>query len=271
LPTLNARTRASLPDSAFAYIDSQGRRRLPINDRAHVKNALARFNQTTFEDESARDRARTRLLRAAKKYGIVPVGFVTGQLVNLRVRAAARAGEERELPTGVVTFLLADVEDSTGLLRTLGDRYGRLLSDLRRMLGVEVRASDGRVVDIRADELFAVFKRAPAALGAALDIQRKVLGRAWPGGVSVRLRIGLHTGRPKLTESGYVGLAVHMAARVCAAARGGQIVLSHSAHDACTAARPPDIGFRDMGLHSLQGIPAPEALFQVEAADLPRL
>jgi len=271
LPTLDARTRAGLPDSAFAYIDSKGRRRLPINDRAHVKNALSRFNQTTFEDESARDHARAKLLRAAKKYGIVPVGFMTGQLVNLRARAAAHAGEERDLPTGVVTLLLADVEDSTGLLRALGDRYGRLLTDLRRMLGVEVRACDGRVVDIRADELFAVFKRAPDALRAAVAIQRTIAVANWPRNASVRIRVGLHTGRPKLTESGYVGLAVHMAARVCEAARGGQIVISHAAHQASAGARPAGIVFRDIGPHTLQGIPSPEVLYQVEGADLPRL
>jgi hypothetical protein len=77
---LTERQRAKLPDSAFAHIDARGRRRLPINDESHVRNALARFNQVVFDDEAARDRARTRLLRAAKKYGIVPVGFMTGQL-----------------------------------------------------------------------------------------------------------------------------------------------------------------------------------------------
>src|ERR671937_805081 len=86
---LDAKARNRLPDSAFAYIDARGRRRLPINDEAHVRNALARFNQTTFDDEAARDRARTRLLRAAKKYGIVPVGFMTGQLRTQSIHAAA--------------------------------------------------------------------------------------------------------------------------------------------------------------------------------------
>ena len=77
---LAASKRARLPGSAFAYVDSRGRRRLPIHDEAHLRNALARFNQVGFEDEAARERARTRLLNAAKKYGIVPVGFITGQL-----------------------------------------------------------------------------------------------------------------------------------------------------------------------------------------------
>jgi hypothetical protein len=76
---LDSRKRARLPDRAFAYVDSHGRRWLPVNDKAHVKNALARFNQVAFENDAARERARKRLLNAAKKYRIVPVGFITGQ------------------------------------------------------------------------------------------------------------------------------------------------------------------------------------------------
>ena len=271
MANLGAKARAQLPDSAFAHIDSRGNRRLPINDEAHVRNALSRFNQTTFEDEAARDRARTRLLRAAKKYGIVPVGFITGQLLNVRLRgeSEARASEIRTLPTGFVTFLLTDMEDSTGLVRHLGDRYGGVLADVRRLLRAAIRGSGGREVDARADELFAVFKQAPAALGAALVIQRKVLARAWPDNVRVRVRVGLHTGRPTLTDTGYVGLAVNTAARICFAGHGGQIVLSRAARDAVQGFEPPGTGFRDLGLHQLQGLAGPEALFQAEAADLP--
>src|SRR5207249_1499080 len=77
---LNAKKRSQLPKSAFAYVDSKGRRRLPINDEPHVRNALARFNQVAFEDDAARERARKRLLSAAKKYGIVPIGFMIGHV-----------------------------------------------------------------------------------------------------------------------------------------------------------------------------------------------
>jgi class 3 adenylate cyclase len=271
VPQLSQKTRDQLPDRDFAYIDSRGRRRLPINDEAHVRNALSRFDQTAFEDEAARDRARTRLLKAAKKYGIVPVGFMTGQLTNARMRGEveARAGEVRSLPTGVITFLLADIENSTGLVRTLGDRYGGLLSDTRRLLRAAIRAAGGREVDTRADEMFAVFKEAPFALGAALAIQRKMLARTWPDGIEVRIRLGLHTGEPTLTETGYVGLAVNTAARVCFAAHGGQIVLSSAAREAVATSMPAGIGIRDLGSHELQGLPAPEALFQIEVADLP--
>lgn len=81
---LKSKQRANLPDSAFAYIDSRGKRRLPINDESHVRNALARFNQVRFEDDDARERARERLLKAAIKHGIVPLGFITGQLESER-------------------------------------------------------------------------------------------------------------------------------------------------------------------------------------------
>src|SRR5829696_5189173 len=107
---LDATERANLPDRAFAYIDSRGRRRLPIHDPAHVRNALARFSQVAFEDEGAQDRARARLLRAAKKHGIMPIGFVNAQLQP-----------QRKLPKGQVTFLLTDLERSTELLARLDD------------------------------------------------------------------------------------------------------------------------------------------------------
>ncbi len=271
MANLSAKKRAELPDSAFAYVDSHGRRRLPINDEAHVRNALSRFNQVAFESEAARDTARTRLLKAAKKYRIFPVGFMTGQVVTVRARAeiAARESDASSLPRGVVTFLFSDIEDSTGLTRQLGNRYARLLAEARSVLKTAVRSCGGQVVDIRADELFAVFKAAPDALGAAMAIQRAAESHVWTNGALVRIRIGLHTGRPTLTDTGYVGLAVSTAARVCAAAHGGQIVMSDPTRHAVDASRPHGVSFRDLGLQQLRGLPEPERLFHVETAELP--
>jgi class 3 adenylate cyclase len=268
---LSARARARLPNTAFAYVDSKGQRRLPIHDEPHVRNALARFEQTKFEDGAARERARKRLLTAAKKHGIVPIGFITGQLATERLQGESRgrAAVARDLPTGQVTFLLTDIEDSTGLLRRLGDGYADLLSEVRRLLRRAVQRSGGREVDVRADELFAVFKRPARALHAALAMQRSVRSGPWPDGVSVRVRIGIHTGRPTLTDSGYVGLAVHAAARICAAGHGGQILLSDATVRAVEASVPAGVGFRALGDHRLRGLPEPEALFQLEAPDLP--
>ena len=85
---LRSKQRGKLPATAFAYVDSRGRRRLPINDESHVRNALSRFNQVQFEDDAARERARRRLLNAAKKYRIVPIGFMTGQIESRMSEAA---------------------------------------------------------------------------------------------------------------------------------------------------------------------------------------
>ena len=258
MPRLGTKARAQLPNSAFAYVDSAGRRHLPIHDESHVRNALARFNRVSFEDDSARDRARTRLLRAAKKYGIVPIGFVSAQL-----------RPELKLPRGSVTFLLTDIEGSTELLSRLDDRYGPLLIELRRLLRATVRQSGGREVDVRADEMFAVFEHAPAALDAAIAIQRAVRSRSWADGAQPLLRIGLHRGRPTLTDSGYIGLAVHTAARICSAAHGGQIMLSAAVREALEGSLADGLAVRSLGSWRLHGLPEPMDLFQVEAAGLP--
>ena len=262
MPTLSATARARLPDSLFAYIDSQGRRRLPINDASHVRNALARFDQVDFEDDAARERARERLLRAAKKYGIVPLGFFDGQLRK------AGAGNVRSLPRGTVTFLLTDIEGSTRLLERLGDDYTSLLRDVRGAIRTSVRAASGYEVDARADEFFAVFRRSTHALDAALAIQRALRDKTWPQKAVVRVRIGMHTGRPTLTDTGYIGIAVHIAARICYASHGGQILLSSAARESFTERLVAGVAFRKLGRFSLHGIAEPEALFQVDASDL---
>lgn len=252
---LGAKARAGLPDSSFAYIDPTGRRLLPIHDEAHVRNALARFNRVAFDDDASRDRARTRLLKAAKKYGIMPVGFIDGEL-----------RPERRLPTGRVALLLADIENSTGHLTDLGDRYSRLLTDARRILRSATRRAGGHEVDARADEFFAAFADPPSALDAAITAQRQIGSHAWPDGRRVQVRIGLHVGRPTLTVTGYVGIAVNTVARISALGHGGQILASSSLRDAIGEA--DGVGWHAMGRHRLRGIPDDHELFQVETASL---
>ena len=259
MSTLRAVDRASLPNRAYAYVDSAGRRRLPINDAAHVRNALARFNQVTFEDEDARERARARLLRAAQRHGIVPVGFIAGQVRSLH---------RTPLPSGNMTLLLCDIEGSTALLKTLEDGYTSLLGDVRRILRGSARRQGGHEVDVHGDEFFAVFHHAHDALLAGLAMQRGLRDASWPDGVIVRMRLGIHAGRPTSTEHGYVGLAVHTAARIMAAGHGGQILLSESAVKALGASLPGDLELRALGVHHLRGV-GPERLHQAIAADLP--
>jgi len=377
MPRLDAKKRARLRESAFAYVDSHGRRRLPIHDEAHVRNALSRFNQVVFESETARERARKRLLTQAKKYGIIPIGFITGQLQSERrhatagrlvielgrngapgdleqrlrgvlrdptltvlywsnaagayldgggkpvplpakkdkrvvtylerdgrpmtalvhdpaalddpdltetVLAAVRFVVERDraygqlpataidaaaLPTGFVTLLMSDIEASTTLLNRLGDKYRDVLNDVRGMLRSVVSSADGREIDARADEFFAVFERAADAVQAAASIQRAFGRKRWPDDLPVRVRIGIHSGRPTLTDIGYIGLAVHIVARVCSAAHGGQIVISEMAKDAVAGSPSTGIRFHSLGRHRLHGLVEAQGLFQIEADGLP--
>ena len=272
MPRLSSSQRARLPDSAFAYIDSRGERRLPINDEAHVRAALARFEQVSFEDDTARERARKRLLNAAKKYGIVPVGFITGQLRSERERVVAgnvvRSSEAATLPTGFLTFLLTDIEESTALLRQLGDRYADLLNTVRETVRQAVLQAGGREVDARADEFFAVFEQVVPAIEAAVAMQLALSKRSWPDDLQCRVRAGIHSGSPSLTDTGYIGLSVHTAARVCWAAHGGQIVVSGETNAAIDGPLPGGMILRGLGQHRLSGLTEPQGLFQVEADGL---
>jgi class 3 adenylate cyclase len=255
---LTDRERAKLPDRAFAYVDASGQRRLPIHDEAHLRNAFARFSQVRFESDNDRDRARHRLLEAAKKHGIMPVGFVTSQL------RAQRLGPR--LPTGSVTFLLTDIEASTALLRRLGAGYAGLLHEVRRLIDESVTRARGHKVDAHGDEYFGVFRTPGDAVEAAVTMQRAIAAYAWPEGVEVRVRSGLHSGRPELTDSGYVGLSVHTVARICAAAHGGQVIVS--GQTAAALVLGEGLTLLGLGSHRFAGLPRDELLFQVVAEGL---
>ncbi len=260
--------RTDLPDRAFAYVDSRGRRRLPIHDAAHVRNALARFNQVRFENDAVRDQARTRLLNAAKRHGIVPVGFITSQLDSERTFAERRARRPVALPTGFLTMLMTDIEGSTALVDRLGKRYGVLIGDVRTLLRDTAVAFAGHAVETRADEFFAVFESPGAALDAAVAMQRAFGGRSWIDESEVSVRIGIHSGYPTLDEVNYIGLAIHTTARICAAAHGGQVVVSGDTKEASQGQRPVGLRFVKLGEHRLRGIPDAVPLFQAAAKGL---
>jgi class 3 adenylate cyclase len=268
MPPLGQAERARLPDSAFAYIDSRGRRRLPIHDEAHVRNALARFGQVAFEDDEARERARSRLLKAAKKYGIVPVGFISGQLISERELARRRAALPVDLPSGLLTMLMTDIEGSTALVQQLGDRYRGLLTDVRAILRDTALGIGGHVVEARADEFFAVFDDPGTAIGTAVAIQRELRTRSWLDDLVVRIRVGIHSGTPTLADGNYLGMPVHATARICASAHGGQVLVSGDTREAVRLARPDGIRFRNLGAFRLRGIPDAMPLFQVMARGL---
>ena len=173
------------------------------------------------------------------------------------------------LPTGTLTFLFTDIEGSTRLLQELGDRYVALLADHHRLLRTAFREHGGEERETQGDGLFFAFPSARAALLAAVAAQRAVLKHPWPDDVSVRVRMGLHTGEPLSGETGYVGIDIHRAARISAAGWGGQILLSQTARDLIQDDLQDGISLRDLGEHRLKDLTRAERVYQVVARDLP--
>ncbi len=168
-----------------------------------------------------------------------------------------------DLPSGTVTFVFTDIEDSTELLKRLGDDYGELLSEHRRIIRSAFRAVDGVEMDTQGDAFFFVFQRARDALAAAVEAQRAHVAAAWPAGEEVRVRMGLHTGEPAIHEEGYVGLDVVRAARICTVGRGGQILLSETTRALIGSGLPDGVSVFPLGQRHLRGIDEPERVFEI--------
>ncbi len=173
------------------------------------------------------------------------------------------------LPTGTVTFLFTDIEGSTRLLQQLKDAYADVLRECRRLVRTAVQERGGQEVDTEGDAVFAAFPSAREALLGAVSAQQHILRHPWPDGTAVRVRMGLHTGEARVAEDGYVGMDVHRAARICAAAHGGQILLSDTTTALVTKDLPGGVSLRDLGEHRLKDLIHPHHLFQVVAEGLP--
>jgi predicted ATPase len=158
----------------------------------------------------------------------------------------------RDLPTGTVTFLFTDVEGSTKLLHELGaEGYAAVLTEHRRVIREACSRHGGVEVDTQGDAFFVAFPTAPGALKAARAITERL--EAGP----IRVRMGIHTGTPLLTDEGYVGADVHRAARIAASGHGGQVLVSTS------TATLVDLELHDLGEHRFKDLAAPERVFQL--------
>jgi len=158
------------------------------------------------------------------------------------------------LPGGTVTFLFTDIEGSTRLLQELGDGYGQVVADHRRLLREVFQSAGGSEVDTQGDAFFYSFPRARDAVRAAVDGQRALAEHEWPGGAEVLVRMGLHTGEPTVGDEGYVGLDVVRAARICSAGHGGQILLSETTRALLGNDLPERVSVRDLGQAHLKDI-----------------
>jgi predicted ATPase/class 3 adenylate cyclase len=174
----------------------------------------------------------------------------------------------RKLPSGTVTLLFTDIENSTLLLQELGDRWPEVVQDHRRLIRAAIEAHQGIVVDTEGDSFFIAFPSALDGATGAVAAQKALTAHTWPG-FELRVRMGIHTGEPRLVGDGYLGLDVHRAARIMSAGHGGQIVLSDATASLIAKELSPGAQLRDLGEHRLKDLPRPERLYQLEVQGLP--
>jgi DNA-binding NarL/FixJ family response regulator/class 3 adenylate cyclase len=175
-----------------------------------------------------------------------------------------------QLPTGTVTFLFSDVEGSTELVRRLRDRYADVMADHERLLRSAFQGAGGHEINTQGDSFFIAFRKPKDAVGAALEAQRALASHPWPEETEMRVRIGIHTGEATVRGDQYLGLAVHRAARICAAAHGGQVLLSQTTQALLEDEEElGELDFSDLGPRSLKDFDRPVRIYQLLAPDLP--
>jgi predicted ATPase len=167
----------------------------------------------------------------------------------------------RELPSGTVTLLFTDIQGSTRFLDEFGDRYVDVLAEHRRVVREALSRHGGVEVDTQGDAFFLAFERARDAVATAGEVQEELSGGP------VRVRIGIHTGEPVVTEEGYVGADVHRAARIMSAGHGGQVVISETTRQLLDSS----VELRDLGEHRLKDLSASQRLYQLGADGFPPL
>src|SRR5215469_15560016 len=173
-----------------------------------------------------------------------------------------------ELPSGAVTFLFSDIEGSTRLVKALRERYVHILAEHRSLVRAAIARHSGHEVDTQGDAFFVAFTSAKQAVLCALEVQRALAGHEWPSGASVRVRMGIHTGHAVPVEGAYTGLAVHRAARICAAARGGQVLVSQATQTLIEdEEEEPGFTLADIGERRLKDLNRPVRLFELTIAE----
>jgi YVTN family beta-propeller protein len=244
----------------------------PLRERLRAQLMRALYRSGRPGDALALYREGRRLL--VEELGMEP-GQELRELEQAILRQDAELGRSDDgagSPTvsGTVTFLFTDIEGSTQLLKTLGRaRYGKVLAEHGSLLRAAFGEYNGEVIDTQGDAFFAAFRSAADAVSAAVAAQRALQGQEWEEGLSLAVRMGLHTGEAALADDRYLGLAVHLAARIGAAAHGGQVLLSGVTRSLVEDELPADVELRDLGEQRLKDIDRPVRLHQLGVAGLP--
>jgi class 3 adenylate cyclase len=175
-----------------------------------------------------------------------------------------------ELPQGILTFLLTDIEGSTPLWERHGAAMGTAVARHQELIARAVAAHGGRVIKTQGegDSTLSVFARASDAAAAALAMQRALDRARWPEGITLPTRAALHTGEAELRDRDYFGQALNRAARLRGLGRGGQVLLSRATAELVADQLPGGARLVDVGSHLLKGLSRPENVFAVAHPDL---
>jgi predicted ATPase/class 3 adenylate cyclase len=164
------------------------------------------------------------------------------------------------------TLVFSDIEGSTSLLDRAGILYPELLAQHRRIVRAAVARTGGTEHGTEGDSFFLTFDSPSAGLAAAVEAQLAIERHEWPDGLRLRVRMGVHVGEVQDADNDLVGMSINHAARIAAAAHGGQIVLSDAVRE-MVRVLPERVEIRSLGTHRLRDVGA-VALFQVDHADL---
>jgi predicted ATPase/DNA-binding SARP family transcriptional activator/class 3 adenylate cyclase len=179
--------------------------------------------------------------------------------------ASAPASSADRLPTGVVTFLLTDVEGSSRLWEVDAEAMAAALELHERLIGDRVHEGGGSLLKAKGegDATLSVFQRASDAVACAVELQRALLGAAWPGALDLRVRVALHTGEAHERGGDYFGPALNRAARLRSLARGGAILISQATAEIVRERLPRAVELVDLGRQGLRGLGRPENVFEL--------
>ena len=183
---------------------------------------------------------------------------------------ATSAGESAPASAGTVTFVFTDLEGSTRLLAALRDDYGAVLDEYRDLVGEIFAKNGGSELDRAGDGLFHGFPSARRAISGAVAVQQALAEHQWPGGATLRTRMGLHTGEAMTARQSYFGMDVHRAARIASSGHGGQVILSQTTRDLVAHELPVGASLSDLGEHWLKDLAQAEHLYQLNVEGLPQ-
>ena len=172
-----------------------------------------------------------------------------------------------DLPTGVVTFLLTDIEGSSRLWEADADAMAAALELHDELIAKSTNEHAGRLLKAKGegDATLTVFRRASDAVACAVVLQRTLHGAPWPGGLDLRVRVALHTGEAHERDGDYFGPALNRAARLRGVARGGATVMSQATAEIVHERLPPETALVELGRHELRGLSRPENVFELRA------